>query len=87
MSKDARTTSPTGGQTTEQARECDRCGRDRPASTRRFTVTASDLTGATADYEQVLLDDIRHEVSRPADAVERQNDLLEAEQSAPQVGR
>lgn len=41
----------------------------------------------SGDREQVLLDDLRHEVSRLADAVERQNELLEAEQSAPQVDR
>lgn len=55
MNKNATTTSPTDGQTTNQTRECDRCGRDRPANTERFTVTASDFTAATADYEQALL--------------------------------
>ena len=50
MSKNATTTSPTDAQTTEQTRDCDRCGRDRPANTERFTVTASDFTGATADF-------------------------------------
>jgi len=55
MSKNATTTSPTDAQTTEQTRECDRCGRDRPANTKRFTVTASDFTDATADFEKALL--------------------------------
>jgi hypothetical protein len=30
------------------------------------------------ERELILLDDLRHEVKRLADAVERQNDLLEA---------
>jgi hypothetical protein len=55
MSKNATTTSPTDAQTTEQTRECDRCGRDRPANTERFTVTVSDFTDATADYERAYL--------------------------------
>ena len=42
-------------QTTEQTRDCDRCGRDRPSSIERFTVTTSDFTDATADYEKTLL--------------------------------
>ena len=41
--------------TTEQTRDCDRCGRDRPADPERFSVTASDFTDSTADFEQALL--------------------------------
>ena len=55
MSKNATTPSRTDAQTTEHTRVCDRCGRDRPANTERFTVTASDFTDATADYEEALL--------------------------------
>lgn len=39
----------------EQIRDCDRCGRPRPMSTKRFSITASDFTAGTADYEQALL--------------------------------
>jgi hypothetical protein len=51
MSKDPNTANSTDGQT----RDCDRCGRARPANPERFTITASDFTGATADYERALL--------------------------------
>lgn len=36
-------------------RDCDRCGRARPTNPERFTVTASDFTDATADFERALL--------------------------------
>jgi hypothetical protein len=36
-------------------RECDRCGRPRPTDPERFTITASDFTDATADFERALL--------------------------------
>ena len=39
----------------EQRRDCDRCGRDRPTNTERFTITASDFSASTAAYERVLL--------------------------------
>lgn len=55
MSKNATTTSPTEAQTTKQTRDCDRCGRDRPTNPERFTVTATDFTDATADFEKALL--------------------------------
>lgn len=37
------------------------------------------------DRQQILLDDLRHEVQRLADAVERQNELL-AQQAGEQAG-
>lgn len=39
------------------------------------------------DRQRVLLDDLRVETARLADAVERQNELLEAELSALEVDR
>ncbi len=39
----------------KQSRDCDRCGRPRPGDPTRFTVTMSDFTPGTADYEQALL--------------------------------
>lgn len=39
----------------EAARDCDRCGRDRPDNPNRFSVKMSDFTDATADYETALL--------------------------------
>ena len=41
--------------TTEHRRDCDSCGRDRPADPERFAVTASDFTDGTADFEKALL--------------------------------
>lgn len=40
---------------TGDGRDCDRCGRNRPANPRRYTVTASDFTDATADFERAHL--------------------------------
>jgi len=46
------------------------------------TVEQAHSFGVTPENrEQILLDDLRHEVSRLADAVERQNELLEARTS------
>jgi len=39
----------------DHSRTCDRCDRPRPSDPERFTVTASDRTDATADYERALL--------------------------------
>jgi len=54
--------------------------------------TTTDETDKTAqlgvtggDRQQILLDDLRHEVQRLADAVERQNELL-AQQAGEQAG-
>lgn len=55
MSKNANQQHMTGVQTAERARDCDRCGRSRPTSIERFTVTASDFTDATADVEKAFL--------------------------------
>lgn len=55
MSKHQTTTSSTDAQAAEQTTDCQRCGRDRPANPERFTITASDFTDATADYEKTLL--------------------------------
>jgi hypothetical protein len=55
MSKNATTDSPTDGQTSEQTRECDRCGRDRPTNPERFTIKASDYSDSTVAYEKALL--------------------------------
>lgn len=52
MSKHATPPRTTGEQHDEQTRDCDRCGRDRPASPQRFTITASDETGG---YERAFL--------------------------------
>lgn len=44
----------------------------------------------SSDREQILLDDLRHEVKRLADAVERQNELLETRRPTaadPEVDR
>jgi len=49
------TTDRTVTDDTNSTRDCERCGRDRPANTKRFTVTASDFTDSTADFEKVLL--------------------------------
>jgi hypothetical protein len=44
-----------------------------------FTRQQSNSFGVSQDQrEQILLDDLQHEISRLADAVERQNELLEA---------
>ncbi len=49
------------------------------------TVEQTHSTGVTrSEREQILLDDLQHEVSRLADAVERQNELLEARRPAPE---
>lgn len=42
------------------------------------TTTTSAATVASSDRQQVLLDDLRVQVERLADVVERQNQLLEA---------
>jgi hypothetical protein len=45
------------------------------------TVEQTHSSGVTpAEREQILLDDLQHEVSRLADAVERQNELLAADE-------
>lgn len=51
----ARNGNQTNSRGNEQQRDCDRCGRDRPTNTERFTVTASDFSASTAAYERVLL--------------------------------
>jgi hypothetical protein len=58
-----------GAKAVDQDRDCDRCGRDRPADPRRFTVTATDQTDRTTDFEKVLLcphcwRDIREDLRR-----------------------
>ena len=55
MSDTKNSTNPTSARSDEQTRDCDRCGRDRPTSIERFTVTASDFSAGTAAYERVLL--------------------------------
>jgi len=38
-----------------RGRECDRCGRERPADPERLAVTVSDHADSTISYEKVLL--------------------------------
>ena len=38
-----------------QGRECDRCGRDRPANDERLRMTVSDVTDGSISQEQALL--------------------------------
>lgn len=39
----------------KRERDCDRCGRDRPRDSGRFTVTVSDFSESTAAYERAFL--------------------------------
>jgi hypothetical protein len=55
MRESRTTTLRPDGQTDKQTRACERCGRDRPTNTERFSVTVSDFTDATADFEKALL--------------------------------
>lgn len=54
MNKSSDPTTATA-QNDKKIRTCERCGRERPANTERFAVTASDFTDATADFERALL--------------------------------
>jgi len=46
---------PTTGESDEQTRDCEHCGRSRPLDTRRYVMTVQDYTDGAADYERSLL--------------------------------
>jgi len=54
--------------------------------TRQHTDTRNGEGIDSGDREQVLLDDLRHEMGRLADAVEQQNELLEEHGAGPECG-
>lgn len=54
MSKNANHTDTNAARDGQQ-RNCERCGRDRPTNTERFTVTLSDYSASTAAHDKVLL--------------------------------